>query len=411
VRSTPEPPGHPRPSDLLLDGFALVFTEGHAAAAPVLQRAATAFAGTEASVEEVLRWGWLATAAAVFVWDYDTCLAAATREVQIAREAGALEVLAIGVNVMGQAAALGGDFAGASLLIAEAIAVTEATGARVAPYGGLVLAAFRGREAEASHLIETTIREATPGGQGTAVQYAHWANAVVMNGLGRYEEALAAAIEASDDTPELFVAAWALSELIEAASRTGNSELAERGLTRLAEQTQPHDSEWARGMEARGRALLSEGEVAEGLYREAIDRLGRTRLRPELARARLLYGEWLRRDNRRVEAREQLREAHEAFVSTGAEAFAERARRELQATGEKVRKRTVETRDDLTSQEAQIARLAAEGRTNPEIGAQLFLSPRTVEWHLRKVFSKLGINSRRQLRSALPDAGDAPVPV
>jgi DNA-binding CsgD family transcriptional regulator len=411
VRTAPEPAGPPHPSDLLLDGFALVFTEGRAAAAPVLQRAATAFAGTDASVEEVLRWGWLATAAAVFVWDYDTCLAAATREVQIAREAGALEVLAVGVNVMGQAATLGGDFASAALLIAEADAVTEATGALVAPYGALVLAAFRGREAEASNLIETTIGQATPGGQGTAVQYAHWAHAVVMNGLGRYEDALAAAIEASDDTPELFVATWALSELIEAASRTGNSELAARGLTRLAEQTQPHDSEWALGMEARGLALITEGEAAEELYREAIDRLGRTRLRPELARGRLLYGEWLRRENRRVEAREQLREAHEAFVSMGAEAFAERARRELMATGQKVRKRTAETRDELTSQEAQIALLAAEGRTNPEIGAQLFLSPRTVEWHLRKVFTKLGISSRRQLRSALPDAGETPVPV
>jgi DNA-binding CsgD family transcriptional regulator len=411
ARTAPKPASPPRPSDLLLDGFALVFTDGRPAAAPVLQRAATAFGGTEASVEEVLRWGWLATAAAVFVWDYDTCLAAATREVQVARDAGALEVLAVGVNVMGQAAALGGDFATASLLMAEAIAVTEATGARVAPYGALVLAAFRGREVEASVLIETTIRRATPGGQGTAVQYAHWANAVVMNSLGRYEEALAAAIEASEDTPELFVATWALSELIEAASRTGRSELATRGLTRLAEQTQPHDSEWARGMAARGRALLSKGETAERWYREAIDRLGRTRVRPELARGRLLFGEWLRRENRRVEAREQLREAHEAFVSMGAEAFAERARRELQATGEKVRKRTVETRDELTSQEAQIARLAAEGRTNPEIGAQLFLSPRTVEWHLRKVFTKLGITSRRQLRTALPEAGEVPVPV
>ncbi len=411
VRTAPEPPGAPLPSDLLLDGFALVFTEGRPAAAPVLQRAATAFAGSEASVEEVLRWGWLATAAAVFVWDYDTCLAAATREVQVARDAGALEVRAVGVNVMGQAAALGGDFATAGLLMAEAIAVTEATGARVAPYGALVLAAFRGREAEASVLIETTIRQATPGGQGTAVQYARWANAVVMNSLGRYEEALAAAIEASDDTPELFVATWALSELIEAACRTGNSELAARGLTRLAGQTQLHDSEWARGMEARARALLSEGDVAELLYREAIDLLGRTRVRPELARGRLLFGEWLRRQNRRTEAREQLREAHEAFASMGAEAFAERARRELVATGEKVRKRAVETRDELTSQEAQIARLAAEGRTNPEIGAQLFLSPRTVEWHLRKVFTKLGISSRKQLRSVLPDTGEAPVPV
>jgi DNA-binding CsgD family transcriptional regulator len=411
VRTSPKPADPPRASDLLLDGFALVFTDGRPTAEPVLQRAASAFAGDEISAEEVLRWGWLATAAAVFVWDYDTCLAVATREVELARESGALEVLAVGVNVLGQAASLGGEFARAALLVAEADAVTEATGARVAPYAALVLGAFRGPGGDAFELIEATIKEATAGGQGTAVQYAHWANAVLMNGLGRYEEALAAAIEASKDTPELFVAAWALPELIEAARRGGNSELAADALERLSEQTQPSGTDWALGIEARSRALLSDGEAAEALYREAIDRLGRTRLRPELARSRLLYGEWLRRENRRVDAREQLRVAHDAFGSMGADAFAERARNELLATGETVRKRTVETRDELTSQEAQIARLAAEGYTNPEIGAQLFLSPRTVEWHLRKVFAKLGISSRRQLRSELPDAaGAAAVP-
>src|SRR5919204_1264298 len=285
VRTAPEPPPPPRPCDLLLDGFALVFTEGRPAATPVLQRAATAFGGAEVSMEEVLRWGWLATAAAAYVWDYDTCLAVATREVQLARDAGALEVLAVGVNVLGQAAALGGDFARAALLVAEADAVTEATGTRVAPYGALVLAAFRGHEAAASKLIGPTIEHATAGGQGTAVQYAHWANAVVMNGLGRYEEALAAAFEASEDTPELFVAAWALSELIEAASRTGQTEVAARALARLGEDTRGSETEWALGIQARSCALLSEGEAAESLYREAIDRFGRTRLRPELARS------------------------------------------------------------------------------------------------------------------------------
>jgi DNA-binding CsgD family transcriptional regulator len=409
VRTAPAPPDPPRPSDLLLDGFALVFTEGRAAATPVLQRAAAAFAGADVSVEEMLRWGWLATAAAVFVWDYDTCLALATREVDVARESGALEVLAVGANVMGQAAALGGDFATAQLLISEADAVREATGTLVAPYGALVLAAIRGREDEASKLIEATIRAATPGGQGTAVQYAHWANAVVMNALGRYEEALVAAMRASEDTPELFVAAWALVELVEAACRTGATELAAVALEELSERMQGSDSEWALGVEARSRALLSEGKAAERLYREAIDRLGRTRLRPELARGRLLYGEWLRRENRRADARHQLREAHEAFVAIGAAGFAERARRELVATGERVRSRRPETRDELTQQEEHIARLARDGLTNPEIGAQLFLSPRTVEWHLRKVFSKLEITSRRQLRAALGD-GRAAVP-
>ncbi|HMI71518.1 MAG TPA: AAA family ATPase [Solirubrobacteraceae bacterium] len=410
VRTAPEPAQPPRPCDLLLDGFALVFTEGRLAAAPVLQRAATAFAGSEVSVEEVLRWGWLATAAAVVVWDYDTCLAVATREVQLARDSGALEVLAVGVNVMSQAVVLGGDFARAALLIAEADTVTEATGARVAPYGALVLAGFRAREAEAFELIDATIEEATIGGQGTAVQYAYWAKAMVLNALGRYEEALVAAIEASDDTPELFVSRWALSEQIEAATRAGDTELAARALTRLGEHTRGSHFEWALGIEARARALLSEGKAAEGLYREAVDRLRRTRLRPELARAHLLYGEWLRREGRRVDAREQLRMAHEMLTAIGMEAFAERAGRELLATGERVRKRTVESRDELTPQERQIAGLARDGLSNPEIGARLFLSPRTVEWHLRKVFAKLGISSRMGLRNALPSADPEATP-
>jgi DNA-binding CsgD family transcriptional regulator/tetratricopeptide (TPR) repeat protein len=410
VGTAPEPAHPPRHCDLLLDGFALVFTEGRPAAGPVLQRAATAFAGTDVPVDQVLRWGWLATAAAVFVWDYDTCLAVSIRGVQLARDSGALEVLVVAVNVLGQAVALGGDFAGAARLIAEADAVTEATGTRVAPYGALVLAALRGEEAEASKLIGATIEDATAGGQGTAVQYAYWARAVVMNGLGRYEEALAAAIEASDDTPELFVSMWSLSELIEAATRTGDTALAARALTRLGEHTQGSDAEWALGIAARSRALLSESEDAEGLYREAIDRLDRTRLRPERARAHLLYGEWLRREGRRVDAREQLRTAHEAFAAIGMQAFSERSRRELLATGEKVRKRTVDTRDELTGQERQIAGLARDGLSNPEIGARLFLSSRTVEWHLGKVFTKLGITSRMGLRDALPSPDQEAAP-
>jgi DNA-binding CsgD family transcriptional regulator len=395
------PADPPRPSDLLLDGFALVFTAGRGAAAPVLQRAATAFAGPEASVEEVLRWGWLATAAAVYLWDFDTCLAVATRGAELARQSGALEVLAVSVNVLTQAVALSGDFATAALLTAEADAVREATGTRVGPYGALVLAALRGHESDASELIQATIEDATRGGQGTAVQYAHWATAVIMNGLGRYEEASRAAIQASDDTPELFVSMWSLSELIEAATRTHNTELATQGLARLREQTRGSNADWALGMEARARALLDETDAAEGLYREAIDRLGRTRLRPELARSRLLFGEWLRRTGRRVDAREQLQAAHDAFASMGADAFAERARHELLATGAKLRKRTAETRDELTPRELLIARLAGEGRTNPQIGAELFLSPRTVEWHLNKVFTKLGIKSRRELEGAV----------
>src|SRR3954469_13710344 len=399
--------GSRRPSDLLLDGFSLAFTDGRSAAAPLLEQAATAFAGKDVSVEEVLRWGWLATAAAVMVWDYERCLAVATRGVQLAREAGALTVLAVSVNAMAQAAVLGGEFGRACSLVAEADSVTEATGARVAPYGTLVLAGLQGRETHASRLIDDTIEEFTAGGQGTAVQYARWARSVLLNGLGRYREAIAPAQDASDDTPELFASVWAASELLEAATRCDETELARSAIERIAAATAVAPTDWALGIAARSRAMLAEGEVADGLYRQGIEHLGRTRLRPELARTHLLYGEWLRRENRRVDARAQLRTAHEMLTAIGMEAFAERAGRELQATGETVRKRRPDTRDELTAQESQIARLARDGLTNPEIGARLFLSPRTVEWHLRKVFTKLGIHSRTELARALPASSES----
>jgi ATP/maltotriose-dependent transcriptional regulator MalT len=253
-------------------------------------------------------------------------------------------------------------------------------------------------------LIADTIRDATLGGQGTAVQYAYWAKAVLMNSQSRYDEALAAATTAGEDTPELFVSMWSLSELIEAASRTGDTERAAGALARLEQHTHESNAGWALGITARARALLCDDDAADGLFREAIEQLGGTRLRPELARSHLLYGEWLRREGRRLHAREQLRIAHELSTTLGMEAFAERARRELVATGGKARRRTVETRDQLTAQEEQIARLARDGLSNPEIGARLFLSPRTVEWHLKKVFTKLGISSRTSLHDALPRA-------
>jgi DNA-binding CsgD family transcriptional regulator len=343
------------------------------------------------------------------VWDHDTCVAVATRGAELAREAGALTVLGVSVNVKAQAVALGGELGQAASLAAEADSVTEATGAQLAPYGALVLTGLQGREAAASRLIDATIEEFTAGGQGTAVQYALWARSVLLNGLGRYREAIAAAQEASHDTPELFVAVWAAIELLEAASRCDEAELAREALERIVAATAVAPSDWASGIAARSRALMGEGEDADALYQEAIERLGRTRLRPELARTHLLYGEWLRRESRRVDARAQLRTAHELFTAIGMEAFAERAGRELQATGEVVRKRRDETRDDLTAQESQIARLARDGLSNPEIGARLFLSPRTVEWHLRKVFSKLGIHSRWELGNALPSESE-PVP-
>jgi len=406
ARSMPRPAGPAGLASLVLDGLALLVTEGPAVAAPALQRAASAFASPDISVAEGIRWGWLGQAAASALWDDVRWRAILVRQVQLARDAGALDHLPIELASLGTDAAWRGDFAAAEALIAETAAVCAATGARSAPFVAMLMASLRGDHAEAAPLIEATIAEAAATGQGIAVTYAHWASAILNNGLGRYADALAAAQDASQETPPLYMSMWALPELIEAATRCGNSQLAAEALDRLAETTRPGGTDFGLGIEARSRALVTAGAAAEGLYREAIDRLGRTLLRPELARAQLLYGEWLRRAGRRTDAREQLRGAYEMLTAMGVEGFAGRARRELLATGENVRKRRVDTTTgELTAQEAQIARLARDGLSNPEIGTQLYLSPRTVEWHLRNVFCKLGVSSRRQLRGALPDAG------
>ena len=285
----------------------------------------------------------------------------------------------------------------------------EATGSHLNLRGPIALAIWRGQEAEAVALIKASRQDVLRRGEGIWLASVDWGSAVLYNGLGRYDDALAAAERAAEDPHGLGTPMWVLVDLVEAAVRSGNPERADGPLARLTEIAEANGTDWALGFLARSRAMRSEGQAAEPLYREAIERLGRTRIRVALARALLVYGEWLRRENRRVDAREQLRAAHEMLTDTGMEAFAERARRELLATGETVRKRSVETLDELTPQEVQIARLAAERQTNPEIGAQLFLSPRTVEWHLRKVFGKLGISSRKELRSALSDAGAAVV--
>jgi ATP/maltotriose-dependent transcriptional regulator MalT len=292
-----------------------------------------------------------------------------------------------------------GEFESAACLIAETDAIAEVTGSRIAPYAAMFLAALRGNQTEVTPLTEATITAAEAGGQGAAVTYAHWVTAILHNGLGHYADALTAAGQARDDS-HLYVSMWALPELVEAAVRTGNTEMAAGALEQLAETTQAGGTDFGLGLEARCRALVSQGQAADGGYHEAIERLGRAGLRPELARAHLLYGEWLRRENRRADARVQLRAAHEMLAAIGMAAFAERARRELIATGEKVHKRSVETVTTLTAQEEQIARMARDGLSNPEIGAQLFLSARTVEWHLRKVFTKLGIGSRHELKAA-----------
>jgi DNA-binding CsgD family transcriptional regulator len=399
VRALPRPPGDPHALHLLLDGLALLIIDGHAIATPTLQRAARALADIPA--EHVLRWGWMATAASAYVWDVEGLHAISARQVQLVRDAGALAQLPFGLSQLGPACAWMGDFAGAASCVAEFDSVATATRSPVAPYALLRLRALQGREAETAAAIATAHELAAAGGQRIAGLYAHWAAAILYNGLARYEEAEWAARQATPTALNVWSYMSALPELVEAAARGGDIEVARDALERLAETTEPAGTDFALGIEARSRAMLSAGETAERLYREAIDRLGRTPLRPELARGHLLYGEWLRREGRRIDARAQLRAAHEQFTSIGMEAFAERARRELLAAGEKARKRTVETRDDLTPQERQIAQLARGGLSNPEIGARLFLSARTVEWHLRKVFGKLGIHSRHELASAL----------
>jgi len=410
ARAAPPPAGAPRPPDLLLDGLAVMVTEGRAQAAPLLRQAARVFAEEEIPLAERLRWGPVAGNAAAMVWDEQCWHAIVARQLQSCREAGLLAQLVIYVNWMAIRTVWCGDFAAAASLVAEAEAIAAATGTRFAPAAAVLLAGFRGTEAEAAPLIEAVSTAARVAGQGLAVQLSHWAAAVLYNGLGRYETALADAQQAAEQAPELHLSMWALPELIEAASRTGQTPLAVDAAERLAEATSIGQTDWGQGIYARCRALLSDGEDAERWYRQAADRLSRTRFRPELARAHLLYGEWLRREGRRAEARAQLRTAHDLFAAIGMAAFAERARRELLATGETVRRRTADARDQLTPQEAQIARLARARMSNPEIAAQLFLSPRTVEYHLAKVFAKLDITSRRQLRQALPDiGGDGPL--
>jgi DNA-binding CsgD family transcriptional regulator len=398
----------PPASDLLLEGVAVVATRGYAAGVPTLKRSLEAFRDEPMATEDELRWLWLACRVARALGDDTSWDVLTERQVRLAREAGALAVLPVALIERFSVQLFFGDLIEAEALVAEAEAVAEATGSHLAPQGAIALAAWRGSEEEVSALIEAGRREVERRGEGLWLIATGWASAVLFNSLGRYADALAASARAGTDAHELGVSTWVPTEFIEAAVRAGVPERADAPLRRLQEISRASGTDWALGVEARSRALVSEGEEAERLYREAIERLGRTRVTVALARAQLLYGEWLRREGRRVEARAQLRTAHRTYAAVGMEGFAERARRELAATGETVRKRTAEARDELTAQEAQIARLAADGRTNPEIAAQLFISPRTVEWHLSKVFAKLGIRSRNGLRDALPSAEAEP---
>jgi DNA-binding CsgD family transcriptional regulator len=397
ARSAPPSQGPPRAADLLLDGLAVGYTDGFAAGIPTLKRALVAFRCV--SEEEGLRWLWLTCRVARALWDEEAWEAIVTRFLQLARETGALSVLPLALSARTLAHVFAGELDAAEALGEELHGVTEATGSPLMPYGALMLAAWRGREDEATDLIDTVLDEAVSRGEGLGLTVTGLATAVLNNGLGRYEEAMAAAERSSEHPEELNAStAWALVELVEAATRIGMPERADSALQQIAKSTRPSGTDWGLGIEARCRALTSDGYVAERAYREAIERLGRTRVRGELARAHLLQGEWLRREGRRLDARVQLRTAYQMFTEMGMEAFARRAERELGATGETVRRRPEEAGGELTAQEAQVARLVREGLTNPEIGARLFISPRTVEYHLHKIFGKLNITSRRQLR-------------
>ena len=402
--SAPRPTRPLRASDLLLDGLATLLTEGRAAAAPLLRRATAIFADEASPGQENFRWGWLTTNPPNILWDEDSWQVISARNLREARDAGALARLPIDLEDWAIFVTSCGDFGAAAAALAEADAITNATGTHIAPYAQMLLSALRG-QSDALPLIESTIRDAGTSGQGLSIQWAEWVSAILFNGLGLYARALASAQRAAEQLVQLQHSPWALTELIEAAVHIGKPDIAAGALGQLMAATAPSSTDWGRGIQARCRALLSKGESAEPLHREAIERLARTRRRPDLARAHLLYGEWLRREHRRVDARVELRAAHDQFASIGMEGFAERARAELQVTGEKVRKRTVETRDDLTAQERQIAALARQGLSNQEIAARLFLSPRTVEWHLRNAFMKLGIHSRRELTHVLSSSG------
>src|SRR5580704_2810454 len=415
ARAAPAAPGPPRVADILLDAFALRLTEGYAAAAPTMARAVELVLVLDAAPDlESDRGLWLAGAgasemAAQELWDAEAWQVLAAGMVQFARDTGALVLLQFGLIFLVVPHLLAGELAAAARLIEEDRLIAEATGNPPVAYTAMALAAWRGREAPATELIEATVQEATARGQGRLVNLADYASAVLYNGLGRHDAARDAAWRAFQHDPVGY-GPFLVPELAEAAARTGEIALVRAALEWLSERTRVIPTEWALGIETLIRALLSEGEAADRLYRESIERLGRTRIRAQLARAHLLYGEWLRRERRRVDAREQLRTAHAMLDAMGIGAFAERARRELAATGETARKRTVETSGELTAQEAQVARLARDGLSNPQISARLFISTRTVRYHLTKVFAKLGISSRSQLDRFLPGDPDTAAP-
>jgi DNA-binding CsgD family transcriptional regulator len=398
ARAVLPPPAGATPADRLLDALVTRFTDGYAAAVAPLAEAVRAFGEPDGGGAD-RRWLWLACRLAQDLWDDELWRLLATRGVAVARDTGALTLLPQMANYLAAFDVHAGDVASAGALIAEVDSITGATGLSPLKYAACMLAAARGDQARAQSLFDDDGRNAIERGEGSAVALIGWLTALMHNAGGRYGDALAAARDACGHE-DVMAHGWCLAELVEAAARGGAPDEAAAALDRLSARTRPAGTAWALGVEARCRALVTDDEAH---YREAIDHLQRSRAAVELARARLVYGEWLRREHRRTDARELLRAAHTDFSRFGAEAFAERARRELGATGETVRRITAETRDVLTPQEVQVARLAREGHTNPEIGAQLYISPRTVEYHLAKVFRKLNVRTRRELRDALAE--------
>jgi DNA-binding CsgD family transcriptional regulator len=399
--------GGPRPPALgglvlLLEGFATFFGEGYEASVPVLRRAQAAFDVSGLPVNEQLRWKWLVAISSNHLWDDTLWEAISERHVQIARQTGALGELLLALSQRVYAHLFAGELMTAEALVDEIHSATDATGVHLTPYGAVGFLALRGRESETISLIEESRADAMRRGEGIGLSVLDWAQAVLYNGLGRYDEARMAALRVCEYPQDIGSFNWGMVELIEAAARAGTPELATGVCARLAEMARASGTDWARGVAARSEALLADDQRAEEHFVEAVDRLRRTRMAVDLARAHLLYGEWLRRRRRRLDARGQLRTAYDLFSDFGMEAFAERARLELEATGEHARKRSLETMADLTPQEAQIARLARDGFSNSEIGARLFISKHTVEYHLRKVFAKLDINSRTKLAQTLP---------
>jgi DNA-binding CsgD family transcriptional regulator len=400
--AAPGPRGARSPGDLLLDGTALAYRDGYAAGLPMLREAVSEF-GTDMTAEEELPLLWMASTTALRLWEADHWDSLSARHLQLIREVGALSDLALAVSSRAYVLLFFGELVAAETLIDEVRAVVEATGTHLAPYGELALAAFRGNLSETAGLVEATKQDATRRGEGIGIAFAEWASAVLNNGLGRYQVAADAAARAFEGPRESLTLVWAPAELVEAAARSGRTGVARGACEWLAEITNATGTEWALGVQARCEALLEEGDAAEHLYRESIAHLEKTRLRVDLARTHLLYGEWLRRERRHTDAREHLRAAHGMFDAIGMRGFAERARLELQAAGGVARKRTVPAEnEELTAREAQIARLARDGLSNPEIGGRLFISARTVQYHLRKVFTKCGITSRSQLDRVLP---------